>query len=74
MKQTISLHRDDLEMIMRYVDQFNPASDLALGAGYVTINCDSSSGIGSTVDIELPIDLNGVRGTFMINIVDESSW
>jgi hypothetical protein len=74
MKQTISLHRDDLEMIMKYVDQFNPASKLALGAGFVTINCDTSSGIGSIVDIELPLDLNGVCGTFKINVVDESSW
>jgi len=74
MKQTISLHRDDLEMIMQYVDQFNPDNDAKLGAGYVTINCDNSSGIGSIVDIELPLDLNGVCGTFKINIVDESSW
>jgi hypothetical protein len=74
MKQSITLHRDDLETILKHVDRFNPADDLMLRSGYVTINCDNSSGIGSTIDIDIPMDMNGVYGTFKINIVDEKSW
>jgi hypothetical protein len=74
MKQSITLHRDDLETILKHVDRFNPADDLMLAAGCVTINHDNSSGIGSIIDIDIPMNLNGVYGTFNISIVDEKSW
>jgi len=74
MKQSITLHRDDIETILKHVDRFNPADDMKLAAGYVTINHESTNGIGSIIDIDLPVDMNGVSGTFKIHIVDEESW
>jgi hypothetical protein len=74
MKQSIRLHRDDLETILKHVDRFNPADDMKLAAGYVTINSESVGGIGDIIDIDIPMDMNGVYGKFNINIVDESSW
>jgi len=74
MKQSIRLHRDDLETILKHVDRFNPADDMKLAAGYVTINYESTNGIGSIIDIDLPVDMNGVYGVFNITIVDEGSW
>jgi hypothetical protein len=75
----ITLHRDDLEEILRLVDNLNPAHrDVLhgekLGSGYVTIYSDQSSGIGQLVDAEVDVDLNGFRGKFKQRIVDESSW
>ena len=72
--QTIRLHRDDLEAILKIVDQLNPADSTRLAAGMVTITEDASSGIGSIVEIEVPVDINGMWGTFKKTIVDESSW
>jgi len=74
MKQSIKLHRDDLETILKHVDRFNPADDMKLTAGCVTINSESVGGIGDIVDIDIPMDMNGVYGTFNITIVDEGSW
>lgn len=70
----ITLHRDDLETILRLVDQLNPPDDMKLASGYVTIYCDTSSGIGSIIDAEVDVDLNGLQGKFKQRIVDESSW
>lgn len=72
--QEITLHRDDLETILKMVDKINPAHDSNLAAGYVTIYCDQSSGIGSIIEAEVSVDLNGMRGKFKQTIVDESSW
>jgi hypothetical protein len=70
----IVLHRDDLETILQLVDQLNPADETKLGAGYVTIYSDSSSGIGTSIDAEVDVEINGLRGKFKRSIVDESSW
>ncbi len=72
--QQITLHRDDLETILKMVDQLNPANSTELGAGYVTIYCDQSSGIGSIIEAEVSLDLHGMHGRFKRTIVDESSW
>lgn len=72
--QEITLHRDDLETILKMVDQINPADATKLAAGYVTIYCDQSSGIGSIIEAEVDVDLNGMRGKFKQTIVDDSSW
>lgn len=70
----IRLHRDDLETILRLVDQLNPARNDMHSAGYVTITQDNSSGIGSLVWAEIDVELNGISGKFKQQIVDESSW
>ena len=75
----ITLHRDDLETILRLVDNLNPAHGdvqfgTKLGSGYVTIYSDQSSGIGQLIDAEVDVDLNGIRGKFKQRIADESNW
>jgi len=77
----ITLHRDDLETILRLVDTLNPAHGdvlhgAKLGSGYVTIYSDTyqSSGIGQLIDAEVDVELNGIRGKFKQRIVDESNW
>lgn len=79
----IRLHRDDLETMLRIVDQLNPAADHPGGlerpgidftAGRCTITEDNSSGIGSIISIEVPVDINGLSGTFRKIIIDEKSW
>jgi hypothetical protein len=74
MKQQITIHRDDLETILRLVDQLNPPDDMKLASGYVTIYSDQSSGIGQLIDAEVDVELNGLVGKFKQRIVDESSW
>lgn len=70
----ITLHRDDLVTILQLVDQLNPANDTRLSSGYVTIYQDNSSGIGTTIEAEVDLEINGLRGKFKRSIVDESSW
>ncbi len=69
----ITLHRDDLETILRLVDAISPDIE-NLGTGYVTIYSDQSSGIGQLIDAEVDVVVNGIRGKFKQSIVDESSW
>ena len=70
----ITLHRDDLETILKLVDQLNPADTMKVSAGYVTIYQDQSSGIGSLIDAEVDVEVNGLVGKFKQRIVDEGSW
>ena len=70
----ITLHRDDLETILKLVDQLNPADTMKVSAGFVTIYQDQSSGIGSLIDAEVDVELNGLVGKFKQRIVDEGSW
>lgn len=64
---TITLHREDLEVILQFSNKY-PESD------FITINVDSSSGIGSIVTASLPTIVNGDLVTITKTIVDESSW
>ena len=70
----ITLHRDDLEKILKLVDQLNPDQGLRVYGGYVTIYSEQSSGIGQLIDAEVDVELNGLFGKFKQSIVDESSW
>ena len=63
---TISLHKDDLIAIKEFTDKYE--------ADYFTISVDSSSGIGSIVNVSLNAIVNGDVVTISKNIVDESSW
>ena len=68
----ITLHRDDLETILKLVDRLNP--DHTIDGDKVTITADSSSGIGVVIAVEVPVDINGVTGTFNKVIVDSNKW
>ena len=70
----IRLHRDDLAKVLEIVDKLNPADDSKIAAGWVTITEDNSSGIGSILEMEIPVCIDGEYGTFKKTIVDESSW
>ena len=63
---TISLHKDDLIAIKEFTDKYE--------SDYFTISVDSSSGIGSLVNVSLNAVINGDVVTISKNIVDESSW
>ena len=67
MKHQISLHREDLVAIMEFIDKY-PQSD------FITISVDSSSGIGSIIEVSLPTVINGDLVTVSKTITDESSW
>lgn len=68
----ITLHRDDLETILKLVDQLNPNN--TIDGDKVTITAYSSSGIGVVIAVEVPVDINGVTGTFNKVIVDSNKW
>lgn len=64
---TISLHKDDLVAIQKFVSKYE-------NADYITISVDSSSGIGSLVKASIFAVINGDPVTITKDIVDESSW
>jgi hypothetical protein len=63
----VSLHRDDVREILQFVEKY-PDSE------YLTIEVDSSSGIGSIVTVSIPAVVNGDMVVVTKTIVDESSW
>ena len=65
---TITLHRDDLEAILKLVDEINPTD------GNVTIKETRHSGIGSIVEVEIPYAINGHAGTFVKEIIGVDRW
>jgi hypothetical protein len=67
MTQEVILHKDDLKAIIEFASKY-PESD------YVTVSCDSSSGIGILVSASLRAIINEDAVTITKQIVDESSW
>ena len=67
MIQEVILHKDDLVAILEFANKY-PDSD------YVTVSCDSSSGIGSLVQASIRAMVNQDAVIITKQIVDESSW
>jgi hypothetical protein len=67
MTQEVILHKDDLNAILEFASKY-PESD------YVTVSCDSSSGIGILVSASLRAIINEDAVIITKQIVDESSW
>ena len=67
MTQEVILHKDDLKAIIEFASKY-PDSD------YVTVSCDSSSGIGILVSASLRAVVNEDPVIITKQIVDESSW
>jgi hypothetical protein len=65
--QEVILHKDDLKAIIEFASKY-PDSD------YVTVSCDSSSGIGILVSASLRAIINEDAVIITKQIVDESSW
>ena len=63
----VSLHKDDLLAIIKFADKYTDSD-------YITIEVDSSSGIGSIVTASIPAVVNGDMVVIKKTIVDESSW
>lgn len=67
MTQEVILHKDDLNAIIEFASKY-PESD------YITVSCDSSSGIGILVSASLRAIINEDAVIITKQIVDESSW
>jgi hypothetical protein len=63
----ILIMRDELHEIARVLAKFP-------GATYVELEKDSSSGIGYKLKAAVPLEIDGVTGTFTTDITDETSW
>jgi len=63
----VILHKDDLKAIIEFANKY-PDSD------FVTVSCDSSSGIGILVSASLRAIVNEDPVIITKQIVDESSW
>ena len=63
----VILHKDDLNAILEFANKY-PDSD------YVTVSCDSSSGIGILVSASIRTVVNQDPVIITKQIVDESSW
>lgn len=67
MTQEVVLHKDDLNAIIEFANKY-PDSD------FVTVSCDSSSGIGILVSASIRTVINEDPVIVIKQIVDESSW
>jgi len=67
MAQEVILHKDDLKAILEFANKY-PDSD------YVTVSCDSTSGIGILVSASIRAMVNEDPVIITKQIVDESSW
>jgi hypothetical protein len=65
--QEVVLHKDDLNAILEFANKY-PDSD------YITVSCDSSSGIGILVSASIRTVINEDPVIVIKQIVDESSW
>ena len=63
----VVLHKDDLNAILEFANKY-PDSD------YITVSCDSSSGIGILVSASIRTVINEDPVIIIKQIVDESSW
>ena len=63
----VTLHRDDVANIKKFIDKYTTSD-------FVTIEVDSSSGIGSLVNASINAMVNEDMVTITKTIVDESSW
>jgi hypothetical protein len=67
MNKEVILSKEDLNKILQFANKY-PDSD------YVTVSCDSSSGIGILVSASLRAVVNEDPVIITKQIVDESSW
>lgn len=63
----IILSRQELIDIQKFIDTFP-------NAPRVTIECDSSSGIGTILTASVDVPINNYATTVTVSITDESDW
>jgi len=66
----VRLRHNDLVNMLKVVDSIAKSEDNVL---LEIIEC-GGNGIGSIVEIEIPVEINGERGVFRKAIVTEESW
>lgn len=62
----IRLHRDDLETLNRLLD--------SLDTQEFTLVKTNETGIGHCVEVHTKVDLHGLKGTFVYELVGPESW
>jgi hypothetical protein len=66
----VRLRHNDLVNMLKVVDSIAKSEDNVL---LEIIEC-GGNGIGSIVEVEIPVEINGERGVFRKAIVTEESW
>jgi hypothetical protein len=66
----VRLRHNDLVHMLKVVDSIAKSEDNVL---LEIIEC-GGNGIGSIVEVEIPVEINGERGWFRKAIVTEESW
>ena len=61
-------------ILPRDVEKINEVVELNNIVTSITIECDSSSGIGSIVTMSWLTVYNGLCTTMTVNVADESEW
>jgi len=73
MTTKITLHEDDLRNILVFASKF-PQDNTRIGAGFVEIEVDNSSGIGQIVTASIYTTVREMDVKVTRSIVDEGSW
>lgn len=63
----ILIMRDELTEIVDLLSKFP-------GATYVELEKDGNSGIGYRLKAAIPLEVEGTKGTFTTDIVNEQDW
>jgi hypothetical protein len=61
------LHKEELKKMLEILEQF-PEAEI------VDVEVDSSSGIGSVTTMKFNTEVNGVNGTFEVEISGVENW
>ena len=61
-------------ILPRGVEKINEVVELNNIVSDITIECDSSSGIGSIITMSWLTVYNGLCTTMTVNVADESEW
>ena len=67
MEKRMYINKSDVEKIIEIMDKFPNASRFKLIQ-------NSDSGIGSVLDLEFTTFVNGVEGTFTVEIAGSADW
>jgi hypothetical protein len=61
------LHKEELKKMLEILEQFSEVE-------IVDVEVDSSSGIGSVTTMKFNTEVNGVNGTFEVEISGVENW
>ena len=70
----IKLTADDLEYMLALVNDLNPLDEDNRMSGWLFLVADNSSGIGQSLDAEIPMKCAGHEGMLRINVSGIEDW